>query len=235
MYTPLAIIAAGALIGIGIYLGLAQQGITGGSQQGAAAEVAVDIKDVNLEGDPYIGKKDAPVALAFWADFQCPYCKAVEVGHPQIPLDPAIPQLIKKYVDTGKLRIVFKDFPFLGEDSITAAEYGRSVWKLYPSLYFDWRTAMYEAQDDEGDLGFGDAASIDELIKTKFAGKMDDAKIVADIAANKAVYDAAINEDKNEGADLGINGTPGFITGKTLIPGAAPLADFTDAIDPQLK
>ncbi|MBV9159924.1 MAG: thioredoxin domain-containing protein, partial [Candidatus Kaiserbacteria bacterium] len=51
---------------------------------------------------------------------------------------------------------------------------------------------------------------------------------------NKAAYDAAANADKTEGANFGIQGTPGFITGKTLIPGAVDYSQFKSAIDAQL-
>jgi protein-disulfide isomerase len=202
---------------------------------GGSAPIAVNIKDVTTTGEPYVGKADAPVTMAFWSDFQCPYCKAFEVGGvPQITLKPALPDLMTQYVNTGKLKIVFKDYPFLGNDSVTAAEYGRSIWALYPDQYFAWRTAMYVAQDEEGDQGFGNAVSIDQLIKSKFP-QMDDSKIKADIAKNKGTYDAALAADRAEGDKFGITGTPGFIVGTTLIPGAAELPTFTAAIDPLLK
>lgn len=232
LYLPIAIIVAGILIAFGLYFGLSHQpGATGGT----TPPVSVNIKDVNTANEPYIGKTDAPITMAFWSDFQCPYCKAFEVGGiPQITIPAALPELITKYVDTGKLKIVFKDYPFLGNDSVTAAEYGRSIWALYPDQYFAWRTAMYKAQDQEGDQGFGNATSIDQLIKSQFP-KIDDAKVIADITANKATYDAAMTADRNEGDTFGITGTPGFIVGTTLIPGAAPLSDFTSVIDPLLK
>lgn len=233
LYTPLAIILAGALIGTGLMFGLRGGSTTAGVQ--GVAQPNVDIKDVDISGDPYIGKADAPVTIAFWSDFQCPFCKAFETGGvPQIPTAAAMPDIIKTYVDTGKVKIVFKDFAFLGNDSIDAAEYGRAVWHLYPDQYFAWRTAMYEAQDEEGDQGFGDAASIDALIKKQFS-KMDGAAIQADVAKNKSAYDAAIQADQAEGQKFGINGTPGFITGKVHIDGAQSFAAFQAAIDAQLK
>ena len=234
LYTPAAIVLAGILIGGGLMFGL--RGNSSAPATGATQPtVAVNIKDVKTAGEPYIGSADAPVTLAFWSDFQCPFCKAFEVGGvPQIPGAPALPDIVKNYVNAGKVKIVFKDFAFLGNDSITAGEYGRAIWHLYPDQYFAWRTAMYTAQDAEGDTGFGNAATIDALIKSQFA-KMDDAAIKADITKNKTAYDAAMQADEAEGQSFGITGTPGFITGTQEIDGAQPFAAFQAVIDPQLK
>lgn len=233
LYTPVAIVIAGAIIGGGLMYGLRGTGTPAPQTGGTQPTTAVNVKDVNTAGEPYLGQASAPVTLAFWSDFQCPFCKAVEIGHPQIPTPPALPDIIKNYVDTGKVRIIFKDYAFLGEDSTTAAEYGRAIWKLYPAQYFAWRTEMYKAQDDEGDQGFGDAASIDALIKEELPS-MNLASIKADIAKNKSAYDTAIQADQAEGQKFGINGTPGFITGTVSIDGAQPFSAFKTAIDAQL-
>lgn len=231
LYLPLAIVLAGVLIAGGLFFGLSKGGAAAAGGQPAAK--AVNVKDVKTEGFPYIGKADAPLTMAFWSDFQCPFCKAVEVGGVDgIPVAPAIPEIVKKYVETGKLRIVFKNFVFLGQDSITAAEYDKAVWELYPAKYYDWRTAMYEAQDEEGDQGFGDAASIDALNKKL---GLDVAKIKALVAQKKSAYDAEIQEETAEGQSFGIQGTPGFIVGTKAIDGAQQLSAFTAAIDSQLK
>ena len=233
LYLPIAIVLAGALVGRGLFFGLSRGGSSGA--QTGPTPAKVNIKDVKTAGEPFIGPANAKVVLAFWADFQCPFCKAVETGGvPQITTPAAIPDLIKMYVDTGKMRIVFKDYPFLGKDSITGGEYARAVWDLYPAQYFAFRTAMYNAQDAEGDTGFGNAVSIDKLIKTKFS-QMDGAKIKQTVAANKAKYDTAMDADRVEGTSFGVQGTPAFITGTTLIDGAQALSAFTTAIDAQLK
>lgn len=230
LFIPVSIIVAGVIIGGGLYFGLSKSGASG---EGGTPPVAnVDIKDVKTEGAPFIGKADAKVVLAYWFDYQCPYCKAVDVGGiPQIPIEPALPILIKDYVDTGKLKIVFKDYAFLGPDSTTAALYKNAVWKLYPGKFYEWHEAMFRAQDEEH-AGFGDEASIVALIRT--IPGMDADKVKADVAANKAEYQQKIDADRAEGSTLGIEGTPAFITGKTLIPGAAEISSFTQAIDPQL-
>jgi len=184
-----------------------------------------DVNKLDLSNSPYIGDKNAPLTMAFWSDYQCPFCQRFELQ--------TLQTLVTQYVNTGKLKIVFMDFPFLGQDSATAAEYGQSIWKLYPDQYFAWRTAMYVAQDAEGDQGFGDAPSIDALIQSNFT-KMDDAKIKADITANKAAYDAQIQKEQQVGQQNGITGTPGFIVGTQQIVGAQPTAKFTAAIDAEL-
>ncbi|MEK7212587.1 MAG: thioredoxin domain-containing protein [Patescibacteria group bacterium] len=232
-FLPIAIVVAGLLIaGAVIWNGLRPAGPTGTAGTGTAPKV--NIKDVKTDGNPFIGATNAPVTIAFWSDFQCPFCKSAEVGGvPQIPTPPSVPEIIKNYVDTGKVKIVFMDFAFLGNDSITAALYNRSVWKLYPNQYFAWRTAMYVAQDEEGDQGFGDVASIDKL-NAKIPD-LDAAKIAADVEANKAVYQAMIDSDKAEAQKVGINATPSFIIGTEVIAGAYPFAKLQSVIDPLLK
>ncbi len=230
-FLPVAVILAGLFIG-GAVIWNGSHPATPGTGSGAAP--VVDIKDVKTEGDPFIGKADAPVTIAFWSDFQCPYCKAFETGGvPQITVDAALPQIVKEYVDTGKVKIVFMDFVFLGKDSVDAALYSRAVWKLYPDQYFAWRTAMYTAQDEEGDKGFGNAASIDTLDAT--ISGLDTVKIAADVKANTAAYQALIDADKAEALKASINATPSFVIGTKMLAGAYPYASFKAAIDALLK
>ena len=239
--TPVAVLLAGLIIaGAVLWTGgfghsnTSTTGTTGTTAtQPQTGAVAVDSSKVNTTDEPFIGNPNAPVTMAFWTDYQCPFCKAVEVGGvSQIPTPAAFPDIIKNYVDTGKVKIVFKDYPFLGNDSITGALYGRAVWKLYPKLYFTWRTAMFKAQDEEGDKGFGNAATIDKLDAT--IPGLDAAKIAADVKANGATYQKAIEADKAEGLSYGIQGTPGTIVGTQLVNGAQPYANFKSAIDAAL-
>ena len=229
---PLAIIVAGALIAGAVYFTFVNR--DSGGLGGPSPSTKVDIKDVKISAsDPYIGDAKAPVTIAYWSDHQCPYCKAVEVGGiPQIPLTPAIPVLIKDYVDRGKLKIVFKDYPFLGPDSITAALYEHAIWELYPDKFYEWRKALMLAQDEEN-AGFGNEATILELIKT--VPDMDGDRIKKQVAEKTDIYAKSIDDDKQEGISFGIQGTPGFITGTKLLAGAADPSAFKAVIDAQLK
>lgn len=220
-FLPLAVIVAGLLIAGAVVWNGSRP--AGAPQAGTAP--SVDIKNVKTDGNPFIGSASAPVTIAVWSDYQCPFCKKFEVE--------TLPSIIADYVDAGKVKVVFMDFVFLGGDSLDAALYGRSVWKLYPEQYFAWRTAMYGAQDEEGDQGFGDAASIDKLNAT-VAG-IDAAKVADDVKANKGAYQTMINADKAEAQKVGIGATPSFVIGTEVIQGAYPYPAFQAALDAALK
>ncbi|MBI2023890.1 thioredoxin domain-containing protein [Candidatus Giovannonibacteria bacterium] len=70
---------------------------------------AAIIVDVDIKNEPFIGDPNAPVTIAYWSDFQCPFCQRFEQN--------TLPTLVDQYVKTGKVKIVFKDFQFLGPDS----------------------------------------------------------------------------------------------------------------------
>ncbi len=234
-FLPIAVIVAGVLIaGAVIWNGQHPTPTTGSPQAaGTGAAPSVDIKNVKTDGEPFIGQANAPVTIAFWSDYQCPYCKAFEVGGVTgIPTPAAMPDIIKNYVNTGKVKIVFKDFAFIGNDSITGGEYGRAIWKLYPDKYFAWRTAMYNAQDQEN-AGFGNTASIDKLDAT--IPGIDAAKVAADVKANASTYQALMDADKAEAGKLGVNATPSFIIGTQLLAGAYPYQNFQAAINAVLN
>lgn len=232
-FLPAAVIVAGLFIA-GAVMWNGSNPSTGSPQAGTAP--SIDVKEVKTDGNPFIGQAQAPITIVFWSDFQCPYCKAFEIGHPQIPTPAALPEIIKNYVDTGKAKVVFKDVVFLspraGMDSLTAALYGQSVWKLYPENYFAWRTAMFVAQDEEGG-GFGNAASIDKLNAT-IAG-IDATKVAADVKANTDAYTRQADATTAEAQRLGVNSTPSSVIGTQLVVGALPYANFQTAIDLLLK
>ena len=229
-FLPVAVIVAGLLVAGALLWNNTHP--TAGTTD-TKGDPVVNIKDVKTDGNPFIGASNAPVTIAFWSDFQCPYCKSFETGGVSgITVPAALPDIIKNYVDTGKVKIVFMDFAFLGPDSIDAALYNRAIWKLYPEKYFEWRTAMYKAQDEEHG-GFGNVASIDKLNATIVG--IDAAKIAADVKANTVAYQAAVDVDKTEAQKVGLNATPSFVIGKQSILGAYPYAKFQEAIDAVLK
>jgi protein-disulfide isomerase len=207
--TPIAVLLAAVIIAFALLYG------HGGSNSGAdtsGAAASVDVKDINTDNTPFIGDKGAPNTMVLFYDYQCPFCKQFE--------QTVTPKLLDQYVKTGKLKIVFKDFQFLGNDSMDAAVFGRALWESQPDKFYDWYVAMFDAQDEEGDQGFGDLASIEKL-----AGTIDGlnvSKVDGLVKEKRSDYEKAILADRTEGASLGINGTPTIVIGKQLLTGMSP-------------
>jgi protein-disulfide isomerase len=232
--SPLAIVIAGLMIsGSIVWSNLQSSQVSGLESIAAAPPIApaqpppapvADIAKVNLEGEPFIGDANAPVVMAYWFDYQCPYCRQEEEN--------VLPQLIKDYVDTGKVRIVFKDFQFLGPDSQTAGLAGRAVWEVAPEKFGDWHKAMYDKQDDEN-AGWGNKDDIIAMTKT-IAG-IDAAKVEALMTSQEADYSKVLQADAAEGNAMGVSGTPTFVVGKQMIVGAQPYQSLKAAIDEVLN
>lgn len=223
--TPGAVIIAGAVIAVAIILVNlfpAQPGAATPSPQPAAR--AADGSKVKTAGEPFIGNPSAPIAVAYWYDYQCPFCQRHE--------EETMPQIIKDYVETGKVKIVFKDYQFLGPDSQTAGLASRAVWEVAPERFYDWHKAMYDKQDDENG-GWGTKDDILALTRTVL--DEDAAARVGELMTSRAdEYQKEMDEDKAEGAAMGITGTPGTIVGTQLIQGAQPYAAFQVAIEAAL-
>ena len=167
-------------------------------------------------GDPYAqGRVDAPVVMVMWSEFQCPFCGRFARN--------TEPTLVKQFVDTGILRIEWRDFPYLGPDSTTAAIAGRAAaaqnkfWTFHDALY------AKEHRVNQGDL---DAAHLrDYAVK---AG-LDMSRYDADMQAKKG--GAQVEADLNQGIALGITGTPAFLINGNPLLGAQPKQVFISMIE----
>ena len=182
-----------------------------------------DASKIDTSGDPVIGKNNAPVTMIYWYDYQCPYCKRFEQN--------TLPTLISNYVDKGKLKIVFKQYPFLGQDSVDASLVSFAVWNNYPDKWLKWEEQMFTKQDGENS-GWG---SMSDILNMTATLGMDPAKLQSDINANKAKYTQKMQSEQQQGQNNGVSGTPGFLVGTQSIVGAQPTTVFTQAIDQELK
>lgn len=224
--TPVAIVIAGVIIAGAVIFATRQpaQPAAANPQQ-PQAPIAVDVSKVKTDGEPFIGKADAPARMAYWYDYQCPFCQRHE--------EQTMPQIVKEYVETSKLKIVFKDYQFLGPDSQTLGQFSRAVWAVAPDKFYQWHKAVYDNQGTEN-TGWATQSKI-LSITTSVLGASDTAKVAALVKQNGAAYQKEMDADKAEGTAMGISGTPGTIIGKQLISGAQPYAAFQAAIDAALK
>lgn len=224
---PISIILAGLIIGGAVYFGSGKAPTAGTTGHNGSGQTAtVNIRDVKTDGSPFIGNANAPVTIAYWSDFQCPFCKQFD--------ETTLRDLVAKYVDTGKARIVFMDFQFLGPDSSQDALFARAVWDLYPDKYQAWREAWYADQPQENSLSSAENEKQLEKVATSVPG-IDVAKVVAQVTAKKSAYQTAIDADRAQGQTFGVNATPSFVIGTNLIVGAQPLPAFESDLDALLK
>ncbi|GHH37935.1 DsbA family protein [Streptomyces candidus] len=167
------------------------------------------------EGDPLAqGRPDAPVVLVEYADFKCGYCGKFARD--------TEPELVKKYVEKGVLRIEWRNFPIFGEESEAVA---RAAWAAGRQGEF-W--GFHQAAYAEGakEKGYGK----DRLTAlAKEAGVKDLDRFTAD--ADGAQARAAVKKDQEEAYRLGATSTPSFLVNGRPISGAQPDEVFHRAID----
>ncbi|RIK16191.1 MAG: disulfide bond formation protein [Acidobacteria bacterium] len=170
-------------------------------------------------GDPLaLGDVDAPVVLINYSEFQCPFC-----GRYSRETEPT---LVEEYVDEGLLRIEWHDFPYLGQESTTAAHAGRAAgeqgafWEFHEAIFADQPspnsgtlTPEYLA-DVAADLG------------------LDREQFLADLASEEAA--AGVERDFQAGMSIGISGTPAFLVNGRPLMGAQPTETFQQFIDEAL-
>jgi protein-disulfide isomerase len=185
----------------------------------ADAKVVVNLKpppvlraQVGADGVAFKGDTKAAVTIVEFTDFHCPFCKRVLS---------TLAQIESRY--SGKIKLVFRDFP---------------IDQLHPGA----RKAHEAARcaNDQGKFW----AYHDKLFATAPRASIDNLKAYAkevgiDVAAfdkclSSAKYQTAVQKDIDEGARLGVTGTPAFFINGRILVGAAPLESFVRLIDDEL-
>jgi protein-disulfide isomerase len=159
---------------------------------------------------PVGGNPNGDVSLVEFFDYRCPYCKQVE------------PALEKLLGEDAKLRFVYKEFPVLGPDSVTASRAALAARKQ--GKYDAYRRAMMALKGQiDADAVFKVAGSVG-LDVDRLKRDMTDPEIDKSLKANVKLADA-----------LDIRGTPGFVIGDDIVPGAISLDELKGMIDKARK
>src|SRR3989304_2006232 len=77
-------------------------------------EVLLSRENLIKNGSPMIGDTSAPITILEWGDYQCTYCYRFH--------ESSLNTILDEYINSGKVNLVFKDFPLNGPDSVLAAE-----------------------------------------------------------------------------------------------------------------
>jgi protein-disulfide isomerase len=224
--TPIVLIVGFVLIALVLLFNHGGQAVQQAATNGQATAPSVNIANLKTAGEPTVGNASAPVTMALFFDYQCPFCKQFD--------QTVVSQIYTNYVQTGKVKIVFKDFDFLGPDSIQASEFARAFWETYPDKFYSLYSAIYAAQGQESRTLDPKYLPGIEKVAAALPG-VDVTKVDALMNQKKAQYDAAIQADFTEGKGYGIQGTPSVLVGTTLLQGAQTYDSVAALIDAQLK
>ena len=170
-----------------------------------------------------IGDVDAPVVITDWTDPRCPFCAHF---HTEI-----LPELQKKYVDTGKVRFEFITVAFFGEQSAAAGAAMEAAGKQ--GKYSEYSDALYAAAPDKGHPDLPE----DKLVEfAETAGVGDIEKFRKDMN-DQALFDKVNDETAKAQQYYGIQAVPFFASsdGESALRGAQPVENFEEFIDEQLE
>ena len=165
---------------------------------------------LNQSSDPSLGATaaEADVTLVEFFDYRCGYCRRAHSS---------VLELAKS---DKKLRIVMKEFPILGPDSVTASIISLASNSLNPDKYGDLHDRLMQHQgpyDEATLLAIAADAGYDP---SKVQAAMTDESLNSQIQNARAIAEA-----------LNIRGTPAFIIGDKIIPGSVPLQQLRSAIE----
>jgi len=162
----------------------------------AKAALAAKHKEIYEDAaSPTAGNKAGDVVIVEFFDYQCGYCKSV------------VDRLMKTIKADGKIKIVFKEFPILGPQSVFASRAALAAKKQ--GKYFEFHNAMMKLRGRVTQVSVFAVAKSVGIDTKQLATDMRDPAIEKAIRANFALA-----------RNLRINGTPAFIIGDQLVPGA---------------
>jgi protein-disulfide isomerase len=207
-------------------------GLPGASAAPAAAAAPAEPTSatVSVDDDPVLGNADAPVTIVEFSDYECPFCKR--------HYDQTHSQLVTNYVDTGKVKIVFRDLPLSFHDPMAtteaiaancAREQGgdAAYWKMHDEMFT--RTTSN-----------GSGLTKDQLNQFAAAQGLNETNFKACVDSDK--FKEEVSKDLADAGAAGASGTPSFVIGKSgsevsgkLIVGAQPYAAFQAEIDALLQ
>jgi protein-disulfide isomerase len=182
-----------------------------------AAELAQREKAVNEQGDKLlrsanqavVGNPDGDVTLVEFFDYNCGYCKQ------------SLASVTKLIESDPKLRVVLKDFPILGLDSVDAAHVATAArMQLPPAKFFEFHKKLLSTR---GHIGKAQA-----LAAAKEVGADMD-RLEKD--ASSAETQAALKEVATLAEQLKFDGTPSWVIGKEAIVGGVPYAQLKAKVD----
>jgi protein-disulfide isomerase len=198
-----ALVAAAVIVVVLIVVssgGSSNKGSSAGKAAGAD-QAAQLLSGIPQQGTT-LGNPKAPVTLLEFADLQCPFCRDYTLN--------TFPSVVAKYVKSGKVKMVFQNYAFIGPDSLTAARAAEAagkqnkLWNFIDVFYNNQGTENTDYVTDKFLTKIADGAGVDskKMLTDRQDPKVDQAIALAQQAAQQA----------------GVNSTPTFILKKAGAP-----------------
>jgi len=223
-FAIIAIIVGIAGVGIGVYT------ITTVSTNSlqymttpATDEGIHQVDSLLLNGSPVLGSMDAPITIIDFSDYQCSRCWrfATQVE----------PLIKENYINTGKAKLVFKDFPIYGNDSVNGAIAAHCA--ADQNKYWELHDLFYENQEaiNSGWL------SVDNILSFASELGLDSQQFKTCLDERK--YYQKVQNNVEQGMSLGVSGIPMFIIidsdGQSeIVEGPQPFSVFKEVLDKML-
>jgi protein-disulfide isomerase len=156
---------------------------------------------------PVVGNPAGDISIVEYFDYQCPYCRKMA------------PELRQVVQGDGKVRLVLKDWPILGEVSVIAAR--MALASKYQDKY---------AQAHDALIGVNSKLTEPRIRELLGGAGIDVDRLTRDLVANAKAIDAILDRNNDQATAFSFKGTPSFIVGKFRVPGALTMAQFGEVI-----
>ena len=167
----------------------------------------------DINGWPFLGNPDAKVVFVEYGDYKCGFCGRFNRE--------TLPKLKEKYIDTGKVKFVWKDLVIFGEDSLMLAQGAHCAGEQ--GKFFELHNELFSEGPEK------DSPAEIRLISLGQKLNLDMKKFSS--CLNSGKYVEKINQSVQEAGEFGFSGTPTAMINGEVIVGAQPVAKFESMIN----
>jgi protein-disulfide isomerase len=183
----------------------------------ATGALAQDAKPLEVA----LGAEDAPVTVVEYMSLTCPHCANFH--------NTVLPDVMKAYVDTGKVRMVFRDYPLDGV-AYRAAIVSHCMAESGPKRYYGFVSILFQQQRRWATS----ADPMGEVAKLARIGGLSQEKFDACLA-NEAYAQGVLLSYQQGETEFGVKSTPSFIVNGRLVSGEMTLEEFQKVVDPLIN
>lgn len=165
----------------------------------------IQVEGLDLTGQSFIGKTEAPVKVVKFGDYKCSHCATWE----KMVFKP----MKEKYVDNGDVQFYYINFQFMGPDSILAGIAGEAIYNQNPDAFWVFYEKLFEAQRPANEI-WATKTFLKKFVKENVEG-IDYELFNKELDEEKYLYD--VKRDFVMGDKLGITSTPTIVVnGKAI-------------------